>query len=194
MGKRKLSVSSEREVYTYGFLYSAATWSLEQAERSEEGRFYNCLSSIILSAFCLEGYFNHVGSIILTYWDEDFKRNLSINNKLKIICHHLEITPDYSSRPFQSFKNIVKYRNLLAHAITEKISEKGIHLVNDGEYMKQPKTWWEKHTDLKHAKQWLSDTEAIIDIIIEAADENNILPVGILSIGQSHGTLLKRNS
>ncbi len=80
-------MSTERTIYTYNYLHQAADWSLEQAHKNEEGRFYNCMSSIILSAFCIEAYLNHVGQEILPYWDEEIKKGLSIKNKLKIICH-----------------------------------------------------------------------------------------------------------
>ena len=110
MVKRKLSVTSERNIYTYGYLHSAATWAFEQAEMTEEGRFYNCMSSIILSAFCIEAYLNHIGNELLPYWDDEVKKGLSIQNKLKIICHHIGIIPDFSRRPFQSFIQIIKYQ------------------------------------------------------------------------------------
>jgi len=190
MGKRKLSVSSERSIYTYVYLNIAADWAFEQAEGTEEGRFYNCMSSIILSAFCIEAYLNHIGSKLLPYWDEEFRKGLSIRNKLKIICHHLNLAPDYLRRPFQSFRHIVKYRNLLAHAISEKTSENGIQMVRDDERAKYPETWWEKHTNLQTAKRWLADTESIITEIHKAAGEGDI-PFGILSIGGYHGRLVK---
>ena len=41
MRKRKLSVSSERSVYTYGYLRNAADFTLEQAEKTEDGSFLN---------------------------------------------------------------------------------------------------------------------------------------------------------
>ncbi|MBA7684089.1 hypothetical protein ES703_92479 [subsurface metagenome] len=148
------------------------------------------MSSIILSAFCIEAYLNHIGSKLLPYWDEEIKRDLSIQNKLKIICHHLNLAPDYSRSPFQSFRHIIKYRNLLAHAITEKVSDQGIQIVNDGERMRQPETWWEKHSNLKAAKRWLADTESMITEIHKAAGEGDI-PFGILSIGGYHGKLVK---
>ncbi len=190
MGKRKLSVSSERDVFTYVYLDTAAEWALEQAKGTEEGRFYNCMSSIILSAFCIEAYLNHIGSKFLPYWDDEVKRDLSTQNKLKIICHHLNLVPDFSRRPFQSFKQIIKFRNLLAHAISEKISDKGIQIVRDGEHVKHPQTWWEKHCELKAAKRWLTDTESIITTIHKAAGEGNI-PFGMLAISSHSGTLIK---
>jgi hypothetical protein len=190
MVKRKLSVSSERNVYTYVYLHIAADWALEQAEGTGEGRFYNCMSSIILSAFCIEAYLNHIGSKLLPYWDDEVKKGLGIQNKLKIICHHLNLAIDFSHRPFQSFKQIMRFRNLLAHATTEKISDKGTQIVNAGKQVKYPETWWEKHCKLQTAKRWLADTESIITTIHEAAGEGKI-PFGMLSMGISNGTLIK---
>jgi len=190
MGKRKVLVSSERTVHTHSYLHSAAEWALEQAERTEEGRAYNCMSCIILSAFFIEGYLNHLGSELLPYWDEEIKRNISVRNKLKIICHNLNFSPDYSRRPFQSFEYIFKYRNLLAHAISEKISDQRTQIIRDDERMKEPQTWWEKHTNIRTAKRWLVDTESMITAIHKVARKGDI-PFGILSIGGYHGKLVK---
>ena len=189
MGKRRLSVNSERSIYTYGYLHSAARWSLEQAEMTEEGSFFNCMSSIILSAFCIEAYLNHIGSELLPYWDDEFKKGLSIQNKLKIICHHINLVPDFSRRPFQSFNQIVKFRNIMAHATTEKISDKGIQTIRDGERVSYPETWWEKHSNLHFAKQWLADTESIITTIHQSSGQESI-PFGILGFGTHSGTIL----
>jgi len=40
MRKRKVSISTERSVYTFGYLHSAASWALEQAEGTKEGQFH----------------------------------------------------------------------------------------------------------------------------------------------------------
>ena len=189
MGKRKLSVSSERSVHTYAYLYNAAAWALEQAKGTQEGRFYNCMSSIILSAFCIEAYLNHIGSELLPYWDDEVKKGLSIQNKLKIVCYHVNLAPDFTCRPFQSFKQIVKFRNLLAHATTEKISEKGTQTIRDDERVKQPETWWEKQSRLQIAQRWLDDTESIISAIHNATGKGGIPALGVLSMGSYFGTL-----
>jgi len=163
---------------------------LEQAEGTEEGRFYNCMSSIILSAFCIEAYLNHIGSKLLPYWDDEVKRGLSMQNKLKIICHHLNLALNFQLRPFQSFEQIVRFRNLLAHATSEKISDKTTQKVRDGEQAKQPQTWWGKHCEFKTAKRWLVDTESIITTIHDAAGEGKN-PFVMISMGSSVGTLIK---
>jgi len=188
MGKRKLSVDSTRTITTYVYLNSAAEWALEQAEGTKEGRIYNCMSSIILSAFCIEAYLNHIGSELLSYWDDEVKKDISVSNKLKIICHHLNLAPDLSRRPFQSFKHIIKFRNLMAHGTIVNISDQSIQTVRDGERVKYPKTWWEEHSTLSFAKRWLADTESIITTIHEAAGKGN-LPFALLEISSYHSTV-----
>ena len=189
MVKRKLKVSVERSIYIHSYLHSAAKWALEQAEKSEEGRLYNCMSSIILSAFCIEAYLNHIGNELQPYWDDEVKKGLSIKNKLKIICHHINLVPDFTRRPFQSFNQIVKFRNIMAHAVTEKISTKEIQAIRDGERVSYPETWWEKHSNLKIAKQWLADTESIIETIHKSGGQEGI-PLGILGFGSHYGTIM----
>ncbi len=183
-------VSAERSIYTHAYLYSAAEWALEQGEGTEEGRLYNCMSSIILSAFCIEAYLNHIGNELIPYWDNEIKKGLSIQNKLKIIIYHVNLAPDFSRRPFQSFSQIVKFRNLMAHAETEKISEKRKQILKNGERVKYPETWWEKHCTLSSAKRWLADTEAIITSIHKAIGKDDIPPLGMLGIGGSGGTFI----
>ena len=189
MKKRKLSVSSERNIHTYVYLHNAADWVLEQAEATEEGRFYNCMGSIILSAFCIEAYLNHIGSKFLPYWEDEIKKDISTQNKLKIICPHVNLVPDFSRRPFQTFKLITKYRNIMAHAISETILDRGTQLIRDGEHIIYPETWWEKHSKLKTAKRWLEDTESMITVIHEAAGEGGA-PFLMISFGTSIGSLI----
>lgn len=188
MKKRKLSVSSMRRILTYVYLYSAAEWALEQAELTEEGRFYNCMSSNILSAFCIEAYLNHISSELLPYWDDEVRKGISTPNKLKIICYHLNLTPDFSHRPFQSFKHILKFRNLTAHGTSVNISSQEIQTVHDGEQVKYPKTWWEKQSNLVIAKRWLADTESIITQIHETAGKGRY-PFAVLGIDSYIGSL-----
>lgn len=67
MGNQRTVVSGERTILTYAVLDEAADFALEQATTAEEGSFYNCFSSIVMSAFCLEAYVNHC-------WNESVPR------------------------------------------------------------------------------------------------------------------------
>ncbi|MFC1866274.1 hypothetical protein ACFLYB_06145 [Chloroflexota bacterium] len=126
---------------------------------------------------------------MLPYWDEEVKIGLSTNNRLKINCHHLRLVDDYSRPPFQSFKHIVRYRNLLAHATSVKLADKRKQIISKDEHVKGPKTWWEEYTNIKTVKRWLSHIESIITTINKAAGKGDI-PFGVLGIGGYGGTLI----
>ncbi len=191
MDRRRLSVSAESTIYTYSLLHSAAEQGIEQAESTEEGAFYNCMSSIMFSAFCIEAYLNHVAPQLLPHWYCAIERSLSVEGKLEIICDRLDIEVDFSRRPFQSFRDVVKYRNCLAHGRTERRGpEQSTQLSSKGEHIHYPETWWQKHSTLKFAKQWLHDIEIVIDRIHQAAGLGSTA-FGIHSIGTASGRLVE---
>jgi hypothetical protein len=162
-------VSGFRHVYTYALLYEGARFAIEQAEGSEKGSFYNCMSSIILCAFCIEAYLNHVGSKLLPYWDDKIKKDLSTESKLKIVCERVEVAVDFSEPPFQSFRTIRKFRNLMAHGKTEILSEQGIRKATENGQVQHFKTWWEEQCTIKTSKRMLEDTQAMVTAIHKAA-------------------------
>jgi hypothetical protein len=169
MTKRKLGVSSTHSVFTYVRLHEAAKCVLEQAEATEEGRFYHCMCSNVLSAFCIEAYLNHICEKLVPYWNDELKKDISVRNKLTIICGHLNLTLDFSCRPFQSWDDIFAFRNQLAHGKSENISYHGTQTIRDDELPKYPKTWWEECSNIVTAKRWLADTESMVTKIHEAA-------------------------
>ena len=101
----------------------------------------------------------------------------------------MNFEPDYTRRPFQSFSNIEKYRNAMAHAVSEKISHRSIQILREGEQREYPKTWWEEHTILEDAKRWLEDTEAMINEIHKAGGKGNNA-FGVLSVGGHSGRII----
>ena len=58
----QLKLVLERTDNAFKALRSAAAYSLEKARESEDGQFYACMNTIVDSAFCLEGFLNHVGT------------------------------------------------------------------------------------------------------------------------------------
>ncbi len=188
MSKRRLSVSAERTIYTYSYLHSAALQGIEQAENSEEGAFYNCMSSVVLSAFCIEAYLNHVACRLLPYWDDEVERTLNVHSKLKIISDRVDVELDFSRRPFQSFNEVMKFRNLLAHGKTTTIEKRDNQRMWDGKRISYPDAWWEEHSTLEFAKRWRHDIEAIIEKIHQSAGLGTSA-FGIHSIGTASGRL-----
>src|SRR6266446_10147432 len=102
---------------TFSLLRSAAVDALERAGSSESGRFYQCMHALISSAFCLEAYLNHVGEHENQLWKENPR--LNVWDKFRRVCKEVELTPDYSARPFSTFEWLVDFRDSVAHARTE---------------------------------------------------------------------------
>jgi len=161
MKRRRVTVQSSRTIYTYVYLYHGAHQAIEQAEASNEGSFYNCMSAIILCAFCIEAYLNHIGSETFVYWDS--LERLKPREKLDVLKGHFgRLSCDVSRRPFQSFTIIFKFRNLIAHGKTEILSAEDIQELAEGERPKQSETEWEMLCTIVNAKRLLEDTKGMI--------------------------------
>ena len=54
---------------TFVYMRTGARHMLELAKASREGQLYTCVSSLVLSAFMLEAYLNHLGRLKNPDWD-----------------------------------------------------------------------------------------------------------------------------
>jgi hypothetical protein len=116
--------TQERTIYNYSYLYQAALFSFKQAKDKVEGRTYYYLISIVMLAYAFEAYLNHCGEKLIDHW-EDIEKIKTIN-KFKILLKTLNINNlEKSKRPYQTVKDLIKVRNLLAHARTEILTSKG---------------------------------------------------------------------
>lgn len=162
--RRRVRVKQERGVITYSYLKMASFNALEQAKQIETGRFYNLMTSMLFCAFTLEAFLNHVGMETIDCWSI-LKKKLSPEEKLDFIANSIKYEPDFGVRPFQSFKEILKFRNTLVHAETEYIETETIEKLILGEVPKYPETEWERKVDLKVAQRFFDDTLEIIKVI-----------------------------
>jgi hypothetical protein len=81
------------------------------------GQGYRQIFAVLYSAFAVEAHLNHVGERCVPAWDI-IERRLSVTEKLEVVAHHLGITIDNSRRPFQTLRDLFKFRNQLAHGRT----------------------------------------------------------------------------
>jgi hypothetical protein len=158
----------EKTVYTSAHLRYASWRALEQAREHEKDRFYNCMSCIVFSAFCLEAYFNHLGERIIAFW-ATIERNLSPREKLDILSVQLDLHLDFGGRPFQSFRPIFRVRNSLAHGKTEHLFEE--------EAVEMPVAEWEEQITIENAERYFDDTRDMIEHLHDAADQDNMNPL-----------------
>jgi hypothetical protein len=150
-------------IKTYVYLFNAARLSIKDAdvEKKEEIAFYNCMTSIVFLAFCIEAYLNHMGEEKIQHWEDDFESLRPIAKLRLIMSEHGEV--DFSRRPFQSFSDIFSFRNQLAHGKTVFAFEK---------HPKEPLAKWEKLCNVKDAKRLFDDTEKIIRFIHAKITDN----------------------
>ena len=121
---------------------------LKRGQDDEFASTWQFLSSIILSAFTLEAYLNHVGDAEIPNW-KYLERSLSPEAKIRHLCLalNLNIGGD-GERPLQTVKGLIKFRNTLAHGRSETL-EPAPDLVKvdddlDGHIRKRPLTMWEQ--------------------------------------------------
>jgi hypothetical protein len=114
-GRHWLTESLGTEVdFTFAYLNNGAAFFLQHAEKSTAGGLYNCLAVLAFSAFCLEAYLNEMGSRMFRHW-RLLERSLSTATKLTLITDQIGVSPDRSSRPFQSLHELHLVRNFIAH-------------------------------------------------------------------------------
>ena len=104
-----------------------------------------------MSAFSLEASLNHIGTKLFPFW-KDVEKKLSPESKLNFICHELKLKPNFSKRPYQSFKSILKFRNKLAHGKTKTVE--GSWSANmDETPISQIETEWQKNVYTKKGQK-----------------------------------------
>lgn len=156
----KIKYSGNHTVLTYSYLRNSSNCLLKKAEETEEGNVHTSLASLVMSAFSLEASLNHIGTKLFPFW-KDVEKNLSPESKLNFICHELKLKPNFSKRPYQSFKRILKFRNKLAHGKTETVE--GSWSANmDETPISQIETEWQKMCTPKKAKKILDDVTKIV--------------------------------
>jgi len=148
--KQTAIVSRDRTIHTYMELWHASECVLEDGERERPGSSFQFLSSIVLTAFALEAYLNHVGPRVLSSWD-GLERSSSPLSKLDLLCEVLKVQlPGKDRRPLQTITELFKFRNTLAHGRTEVLEP-------DAERIDP------EHVDEYLSKRLLTDWEKLIE-------------------------------
>jgi len=165
MGK-KAKYHAKRTITTYG-LHRSASWTIfEIAKSSDVTQYYHIMMAMILSAFTLEAYLNHVGASLIKSW-VILKEKLSPKEKLEFLSESLDIPVNFGERPFQTFITIFRFRNKLAHAETEFVEEEGEIIVKEGDPAPRPLTEWEKQINIETGQRFLDDTKEMIKYLNE---------------------------
>lgn len=147
-----MSEKTKRKVYTYNLHLGVANYNLYAENDRKESEHYSSAGAIIFAAFALEAFLNHIGEQLFESWQDYLKKALSTEAKLALICEKLEIEIDFGVRPFQGLRALFRFRNAMAHSVTESLDpEKAKHYLEVGEGS-WPAAEWEKMCNFKLAK------------------------------------------
>ena len=136
--------------------------ALENANKTEEMRMFNCMDTIVYTAFAMEAFINHLGLHLDDDWTKKEKKK-SKYIKLEDLKSQLSITTGKFDKPYKSINDAFHYRDLLAHGRTETIIDIRKVLLTETEKEKYTiENEWMELSTLENAEQIFTDTEEVI--------------------------------
>jgi hypothetical protein len=172
--KAEENIWGSKTINTFMYLKKASQLLLKEAKENPEGCAYKYMTSMLTSAFFLEAYLNHLGrkKIALEQWDKWERK--SSREKLKNLAEQINYSIDYSSRPFKTFQEIFKFRNLLVHGKTGEYTINGVQeidvekptskQISEAEW-KSDKPNWKAMIEPDTAERFFEDATRIIEIL-----------------------------
>jgi hypothetical protein len=153
-------VVAERRVNTFAVLHSASWHALQDGIAEQKGSFYEWMMANVFAAFSLEAYLNHLGPLRFKCWES--LEHLSIESKLALLLEDLNQRPDFSRRPFQTVKDMFRFRNQMAYGKGERVEEISIQKLFPSESPRYPQVKWETQCTQNTATRFTEDAKAVI--------------------------------
>ena len=116
--------TQEREFFAHHMLLHAAELEIEEAQKSQVGRFNKCLVAMVMSSLAIEALANAVGSRVASDWPA-FER-MSPLEKIDFLVGQLSIVYDAESHPWQTVRYLAGFRNDIAHPKPELLQEEQV--------------------------------------------------------------------
>ena len=160
----KFIIAGHADINTYAYLYNGARHQKKIAEKEDEGQLYTIMCSYFSLAFCLEAYLNHVGKLRIKDWDK-IERNLSQKKRLKRICSLASLNIDYKISPFITVKNLVSFRNCMAHGKSERIKDSFVVSGEKDQMNHKIEPDWINFCKIKNLENAFQDIEELIKTI-----------------------------
>lgn len=171
LGANKSKTIRSSETRTYAYLLCGARAEVESAQlpsSSPNEILFKSVNALILTAFFVEAYLNHLGAEKLENW-EVFEKKLSPKEKLTIIASEIGFELDFSRRPCQCFKEVFDTRNEIAHGKTRTTTEVSNRAVNIQEFASLGPSWESKCTP-QNVKLFFNEMESLIKSLHLAAE------------------------
>jgi hypothetical protein len=164
---------STQTTKTFSYLYSGARRELEAAEQTVQGQFYRVMNCLILQAFTVEAYLNHLVEGPEEHGMElVFKKTRpNVWEKYAAIANALQIKPIKLVEAYPHVAAILEFRNNLAHGRTESISINKIVDAHEAP-LKAPDDQfpnWMNFCGIENARMGLSNVRELIERLHEKA-------------------------
>ncbi len=157
----------EREVKTFVDLFHGSKVLIDKSKSVKEGSYFTTMGSLLLTAFTFEAFLNHLGHKKIKFWNKIDR--ISINSKYTVLCEEFELELDHSERPYQTIKQLFRFRNSIAHGRSEILKVNKRVSSKDDPWQHAPKTDWEEFCTESNAEKAREDIEIIIKELNEAA-------------------------
>jgi hypothetical protein len=123
---------------------------------------------MVLTAFMLEAYFNHLGQLKHANW-EKIERKLSKAKKFMKLATEAGLGPNISERPYSSLVRVFAFRDAMAHARTIK-EEIDVEVeLGDSVAKALPGPEWQEMITVENAEEILEDAVSIVRELHKAA-------------------------
>jgi len=108
-----------KELNTFAFFNLSAKRYLGIAEKLESGYALDLMSVMVMSAFSVEAYLNHLGAKKFSDWFSS-KEKKSVWEKYKILRKAVGLPPSSLQDAYPDVAAVMDFRNGMAHGRTEK--------------------------------------------------------------------------
>lgn len=120
------------ETRSFAYIHGCAEWVASQVvdPKYSGHQQQQKIAYFLLLAVALEGLLNHAGIVAFPWW-RAAERTLSTEAKLQIICEHCSIEFIKSARPIQTLRQLVAFRNDIAHPKTTTTLTEPIRILDE---------------------------------------------------------------
>jgi hypothetical protein len=142
---------------------------LRFSSEEREGRYYEWMGALLLSAFAFEGYLNYLGRKLFSSW-ESFERFMRWDAKVMLVADDIGFKLDKSQPPFQTVQNLFAFRNNVAHLKPNpEMREEHETDTLDFTIFEPIKTEVEKFCNEVNARRCIEDVEKMIKLFHKQA-------------------------
>lgn len=178
--RSETTIRKHGEVRTFVTLRYSSWCLLDRAKEKRDGWFYECMASLVFSAFAFEAYLNHVGSRSCSFWNSI--ERISYRDKITVLADLFEFDADFGKRPFQTIGELFGMRNLLAHGRTEYVDKTfTVTAIPDIREIARNLSDWEEYISLESAARAHEDVTSAVEFInqIPALHEEHLWSHGL---------------